>query len=257
MNADALVLHDGDQVSAWGRLVRDDRGDWFEPPRPRTLIYYEDPPVDAAWSGAVPVVGADFDDLEDRRERAGLTEGWATVTGTWSAGRLRAEHQDPRRPDQPANDFPAWDVPPGPPPADGWPSGRDGSSADSLEFDLGDLKATGAAVAVTVFRPGRRQAVLVVAAADPAPVEARLRPQLGASLCVVPSRWSRRELDEVRRRLHDHWEDWNIYRSGEINDSDGQATVIVGLARVRPGIAAWVAELPPGILALQPWLAPA
>jgi hypothetical protein len=58
------------------------------------------------------------------------------------------------------------------------------------------LRETGAAVAVTVFRPSEDQAVLVVAAADPEAVEAQLRPQLGQLLCVVPStpghqRWFR------------------------------------------------------------------
>jgi hypothetical protein len=41
-----------------------------------------------------------------------------------------------------------------------------------------------------LLRPGKYQAVLVVAAADLAAVGACLRPQLGTSLCVVPSRWT-------------------------------------------------------------------
>ncbi|HLH59489.1 MAG TPA: hypothetical protein VKV33_10110 [Streptosporangiaceae bacterium] len=39
--------------------------------------------------------------------------------------------------------------------------------------------------------------MLVVAADDTAAVAARLRPQLGKLLCVVPSRWSRAELDAI------------------------------------------------------------
>ncbi len=65
-----------------------------------------------------------------------------------------------------------------------------------LGYDMGALQTTGAAVAVSIFRPGParpgpNRAVLVVAAGDVAAVEARLRPQLGESLCVVPSRWTK------------------------------------------------------------------
>jgi hypothetical protein len=32
MDAGDLAVEDGDRVVATGRLVRDERGDWFEPP---------------------------------------------------------------------------------------------------------------------------------------------------------------------------------------------------------------------------------
>ena len=88
-------------------------------------------------------------------------------------------------------------TPPCPPPDGGWPRPAWGPGARNLSFDLGDLRETGAAVAVTIFRPSEDQAVLVVAADDTAAVAARLRPQLGKLLCVVPSRWSRAELDAI------------------------------------------------------------
>ena len=56
-----------------------------------------------------------------------------------------------------------------------------------LSYDLGDLVGIGAAVAVTLFHPGKNKAALVAAAADLAAVQARVRPQFGKSLCVVPS----------------------------------------------------------------------
>jgi catechol 2,3-dioxygenase-like lactoylglutathione lyase family enzyme len=43
--------------------------------------------------------------------------------------------------------------------------------------------------------------------ADAAAVEARLQPQLGQRLCVVPSRWTKHDIDEVRGHLRRHWED--------------------------------------------------
>lgn len=42
---------------------------------------------------AVKVAGADFDTVAGRFEKDGMVEGRATVTGTWSAGQLRAERQ--------------------------------------------------------------------------------------------------------------------------------------------------------------------
>jgi hypothetical protein len=254
MDVAALVLTDGDGVSAWGRLVRDDRGDWFEPPLPRTLVLFKDPPVRPPWRGAVPVTGADFDDVEDRRERDGMLEGWATLTGTWSAGELRAERKEAGGPAE-ADRFPSWDVPPCPPPDGGWPRGR--GADENIDVDMGDLEDTGAAVAVTVFRPARSRPVLVVAAADADAVEAQLRPQLGARLCVVESRWTRSDVCAVRDHLSGHWDEWNLYQCGVVNTSDGQARVTASMTRLLPEIASWASPLPAGILALSPWLAPA
>jgi hypothetical protein len=126
-----------------------------------------------------------------------------------------------------------------------------------LSYDLGDLAGTGAAVAVTVFHPGMSQAVLVVAAADLAVVEARLRPQLGKSLCVVPSRWTQDQLDAVRDHLHQRWRHWNLYELGPQHAEDGQAHITARLVRVLPEIAVWAASLYAGIVALEPWLTPA
>ncbi len=80
----------------------------------------------------------------------------------------------------------------------------------NLDYDLGDLTDTGAAVVVTTFRPSENQAVLVVAAADTDAVEARLRPQLGELLCVVASKWTRAVFDAVRAHLDERWERWNL-----------------------------------------------
>lgn len=259
MNVDALVLAEGDGLSAWGRLVRDERGTWFEPPLPQPLILYADPPVKRAWHGAVAVSGADFGDVEDHRERGGVVEGWATLDGTWAAGRLTVNRQSAQRPARDADDddFPDWAEPPCRPPADGWPRWAKAERRDNLEFDIGDLRETGAAVAVTTFRPGRRQAVLVVAAADADAVEAGLRPHLGDRLCIVPSRWTRAELRAVHDQLSGSWDDWRLYGLAEINTGDGQARITANLTRVLPAIAAWAAPLPQDILTLRPWLAPA
>lgn len=146
--------------------------------------------------------------------------------------------------------------PPVPAPQGGWPAVERRGDIE-LSYDLGDLADTGAAVAITLFHPGSNQAVLVVAAADLAVVEARLRPQLGTSLCVIPSRWTKDQLDDVRGQLHQRWQQWNLYQLGPQHAEDGQAHISARLVRVLPEIATWAASLPSGLVALEPWLAPA
>lgn len=257
MDMEALVVRDGDLVTASGRLIRQHDGDWFEPELPQRLIAGMQREVTPPWRGAVRITGASFDDLTNRFERDGAVEGYVAITGIWSDDHLHATHQ--AAPESAPHPFPRWESPPCPPPAGGWPHlGSGHSSSDggeyNLDYELGDLVAAGAAVAVTTFRPSADQAVLVVAAADRDAVEAQLRPQLGDTLCVVPSRWSEAELDAVRAHLTAHWDEWNLYGLGPVNGEDGQACMTAQLTRVLPEIVGWAASLPDGILALEPWL---
>jgi hypothetical protein len=209
--------------------------------------------VRPAWRGAVPVVGADFDAVTNRFEREGAVESWAMVTGVWSGDQLEVEQQST----PPSRGAPRlrWVIPPCPAPPRGWPEViRRGDIL--LDYDLGDLLDTGAAVAVSLFRPGPNQPVLVVAADDVTAVEARLRPQLGGSLCIVPSRWTKAQLDAVRDYLRDHQEQWSLYQWGPQNTDDGQAHMAANLVRVLPAIATWATSLPQSILLLEPWLMP-
>jgi hypothetical protein len=254
MDVARLVLAEGDQVSAWGRLIRDGDATWFEPPQPELLIMLQDPPIRPPWRGAVRVDYANLDDVAEQREREGLLEGWARISGSWTGSLLRAELQDQQRP--PPEEFPDWEEPPCPPPAGGWPRQRRGAGWENPDVDLGDLRDTGAAVAVTVFRPRKSQPVLVVAATDAGAVEAVLRPQLGPRLCIVPSRWTRAQLREIHDQLFGHWDDWNIFRGGELNASDGQPYLTASFTMVLPEMAAWARDVPDGILVLDPWLAP-
>jgi hypothetical protein len=50
---DALVLRAGDQVEAWGRLVRNARGTWFDPSRVEALILIHPRPIRQPSRGAV------------------------------------------------------------------------------------------------------------------------------------------------------------------------------------------------------------
>jgi hypothetical protein len=256
MDIDVLVLRDSDRVTASGYLVRNGDGDWLQPAfpiagpaRPMQLQ------VRTVWRGAVRVTGADFDAVQDRFEQDGAVEGLATVTGVWSGEQLQVERQNRPKPWPWPVAVPRWATPPCPPPPGGWPIVVQRGDV-RLEYDLGDLRDTGAAVAVTIFRPGRNQVVLVVAAADLAAVEARLRPQLGDRLCIVLSRWTKAQLDEVRSYLHEHSQQWNLLRWGPQNTEDGQVYIAARLTRMLPEIAAWAVPLPSGILTLEPWLTP-
>src|SRR5215475_16219771 len=99
MEPDLLVLRDGDEVTAWGLLVRNEQGDWFEPPLAVPGIHIGDRSVRPAWSGAVRVAGADFDTLHERIQRDGAVQGWATVTGIWSGDHLQVQRQIPQGPE--------------------------------------------------------------------------------------------------------------------------------------------------------------
>jgi len=105
-----------------------------------------------------------------------------------------------------------------------------------------------------ISEPG--QEVLLVAATDPASVEALLRQRVGTRLCVVHSRWTRAEFDAVRGHLRAHHRSWNLFRLGQLADKDGQPYIAVELGRVSLETALWAASMQPGILSLHPWLRP-
>jgi hypothetical protein len=209
MDWDILVVREGDRVTASGRLVRNESGDWLEPLLFGTGLPRGIRPVSGC---AVRVTGADFDALSHRREDDGAVEGYTRLTGIWSADQLRTERQTP--PGNGHRRSPRWVTPPCAAPVGGWPRLTGGHDDKNLHYDPGDLIDSGAAVAMTTFRPSEDQAVLVIAATDRDAVEARLRPQLGQRLCVVASRWTKAELDGVRAHLDAHHEQWNLLQLG-------------------------------------------
>jgi hypothetical protein len=108
MDWNALVLNPGDTVSAWGRLVRDAKGDWFEGPVPVPLILA---PGVRRPMFAVPALRASFAEIAERYELDEDVEGTATVTGIWTGSELRVRHQVPAA--QPDGETPVyWDRPP-------------------------------------------------------------------------------------------------------------------------------------------------
>jgi hypothetical protein len=104
MDWNALVLRPGDPVRAFGRLVRNAGGDWFEGPVPVPLIMT---PVVRAPVHGVPLIGASFAGLAGLRDYDGATEGSAIVTGTWTGSALRVENQLPaEQPDEATRSVP-------------------------------------------------------------------------------------------------------------------------------------------------------
>src|SRR6266581_680814 len=114
MDIDGLVVREGDRAAATGRLVRDGRGDWFEPAFPVAGPAGPERRVRAAWQGAVRVAGADFDAVAGRFEKGGAVEGWATITGTWSGEQLGVQRQGAPVAEPAAHA--RWVTPPCPPP---------------------------------------------------------------------------------------------------------------------------------------------
>ena len=256
MRIDRLVFEVGDRVTGWGWIRQVDGRVWFDPPHTVSLAFTGQPPPMSSY--AVRLEGADPDATATDFDADGSIPGWATVTGVWRGDWIQVETQSPVPPPwRRRTQEPTLTRPPCRPPAGGRLTGVNGHQTENLEFDPGDLLATGAAVTLAQFRPGPDQLVIVVAAADEQAVERWLRPQLGPRLCVVRSRWTRGQLDAVTATLRTRWRQWTIETFGEGAGDDGQAYVETDLFRVPTDMADWAAGLPDELLRVKPVLTPA
>jgi len=248
----ALLLTDGGLATACGRVVTSGETTWFEPPLPVPLVYFppgQEPAPRPSGLG-VPVVGVDLGRLDRCREKDGATEGWACLTGVWDGRSLTvADQQVPRGE---ARRAAQWSVPPCAPPDGGWPSSDLDENLDP-NVDLHGEEV----VTVTMFRPSRSQVVAVIASENPGRTEQRLRDVLGSSLCVVQSRWTGRQVEELRTTLGERHAEWLLYEWGETAAEDGQLTFAAKVVRVLPGLVAFAAGLPDGLLTVDAWLTPA
>jgi hypothetical protein len=245
MDVRELVFDVGDRVIGRGEMVTDVDGVWLDLARIIPLHFNR-----PRSHQSVRLVGADSVRAAASPD---IDPDWSvTVSGVWLGEVIEVESlSQPARP--PASADQKWTTPPCPPPADGWPRAeRD----QNLDFDRLALENSGAAVTAVTFRPSPYQAVLVVAAADIDAVEKMLGPQLPDQVCVVASRWTREQLDNVRVDLMQHWQDWTLETVGEDIDEQAQACVEVGLLRVTSHLAQWAATLPDDLLRLVPSLVP-
>ena len=125
------------------------------------------------------------------------------------------------------------------------------------DLDFGDLESSGAIVHPVIFHPSADQEVLVVATTDVDAVTRQLYPHLPNQLCVVPSRFTSAQLDEVRDVLRAYWRQWRLESSGTSADAQAQPYITAQLFRVTAEMAEWADTLPQGLLRLHPALAPA
>lgn len=242
MDVSRYVFDVGDTVTGWGEIVQDDDGIWFDPPHATTLVWTDRP--EPRSDLAIRLIGVD-----PRAVTTGIADGhgpgWATITGVWRGDVIEVLSQSAVRPAHvPLESGPRWTIPPCPAPIGGWP-------ASPINDELEELSESDEVAALVIFHPNPGTTVIVVAASDVDAVEIEFRSRYGNSLCVVPSRWSKQQLETVRGVLHDHWGDWSLSSWAVEADDRVQSTVEVSLLRVPPDMAAWAAGLPEGILRIN------
>jgi hypothetical protein len=245
MAARDLVFEAGHRVRAWGRYVAAPDGDWLDLARVHDLTFQ--PP---GWKShrSIRLIGVDVEAMPTDGA-LNRVPACISVVGTWRDESIEVEEQ--------SQDIPAQEPsadrtdPPCPPPPGGW-------RHDILAFDLdyGDLES-GAMVTRVVFRPSADREVLVVAASDVDAVTRQLSSQLPNQLCVVPSRFTRVQLDEVRDVLLAHWREWRLEFFGTSSDLQAQPSITAAPLWVTTEMAEWAGTLPEGLLRLDPALSPA
>jgi hypothetical protein len=249
MAARDLVFGVGDQVCAWGRFVTDPDGDWLDFARIDNLLFK--PP---GWKSdrSIRLIGADAEAVPTGFA-ANHVPGHISVVGTWRDENIEVTAQWPEIPDR--EPIPDWTDPPCPPPPGGWPYGV---AVGNLQFHIGDLESSGAIVTRVLFRPSPAQVVLVIAATDIDAVTRQLAPHLPNQLCVVPSRFTRDQLNEVRDVLIAHWQDWRLesFSTGGA-DEHAQPFTTAEPFRVTAELTDWADTLPDGLLRLLPAIRPA
>lgn len=254
-------MREGVLARAAGRVLVIDGTVWFERPLPRASALIHPRPTPRPGRHALRAHGVDVDRLDRREEYpGGVIEGWTTLTATWHHGELHAQAQDP----MPAADVEPnrWISPPCPPPAAGWPVVPIVGSMTAANLPAfpprreqwADLTIT----QITLFHPEPTQPVLVVAAEDPERAERALRPTFGAALCVVASRYRRRDIDAVQDRLQQELSArrWRMTSTGRSASDAGQPTVTAQFAWIESEVAQWAATVPDGLLDADAWLTP-
>lgn len=237
----------GDLVTGWGRVTSDSEGTWLDLSRMASVALAPS----GRGRNSIRLLDADLSLVPTEFGHANSIPGTATVTGQWLGDAIAITEISPAGPVR--DPGPTWQRPPCPSPAGGWPDNMNGDY-ENPAFGLGDLKTSGAAVTVVIFRPRPNQAVVVVAATDPGAVKARLGPQLPGRLCVVTSRWTRQQLDAVREHARQRWDRWGVELVHERIDDNAQPHIEIELVRVTTETAAWAATLPDGLLTLNPIL---
>jgi hypothetical protein len=249
MTARALVVRPGDRMSASGRYVAREDGDWLDVALVDDLLAHP-----SGWlsSHSFRVVGLDpaavpTDWGPDNRTLPGRVR----VTGGWDGETITVQQQAVvRRPDWVAPTF----RPPCPPPDGGWDTTAEHRAVPELE----SLRASGAIAVDRWMCEDGGAVVLIVAASDVELVHAVLDPRLPRRLCVIASRYSTEHVREVRDVLRGRGYEWGVQICSPAGlAADGQPHAHADLLRVSDDIADWADTLPDGLLDLRPIMTPA
>lgn len=254
MDLTSLLFGVGDRVSGWGEIRQDAAGVWFDPPHPVSLVGLPPGHRHPRSMHAVRLVDADPLVIGTEHNEDGAIPGWATVTGIWLGDAIQVLTQTSTPPGTARRTFGArWITPPCAPPDEGWPAG---SQDELFAIDMQALRDADNCVKTVMYRPRPDSVVMVVVAVDVAEAERVWRPVLGSRLCIVQSRWSNRQVEQVRADLHAHWHDWTISSFGGPAAQDAQVHVTAEVLRVMPGLAVWAREIPEGLFDVNPALLP-
>lgn len=251
------VLADGDVVGASGRLVRvPGRPVQFCPPLPVAAVGYAagKEPAPAGCDGyGVDVVGAHLTDLDQRREKDGAVEGWATLRGTYRDGTLTVIDQKPPMPDR--TSIPDWSRPPCPRPDGGWTGDAEAALPDYQAFEQ---EHPGEVASLVLFRPTDSRPVLVLVVQHPDVVRAAL-PADPATVCIVPSRYTAAQIEAARHDMDalmlpkgGH----GVWSAGAGAAESGQLLLTVEAAMVTEPLRSLVLDAPAGLVQVDPWLRP-
>jgi hypothetical protein len=252
MDLQGWVLRDGDAVEAAGRVVAVAGEVWFEPPLAHHPIGYLPGTRPAPkFSGlGVPAQGADLSALQDRFDKDGALEGFATLRGRWYAGVLQVTDQGP--PQWPTDRRSQWEEPPCPAPAGGWPHGGEN---ENLELP-GELVNDPAVAGLLMVRPSATQVVLTVVSSDPEGTWATWSPVFPGRLCVLAARWPRWKVETLTNQAQSRMPQFQAYQAGPGTDAGCQPVVTLHVVRVLPTLIAWAADLPDNLLEVHAWLHP-
>ena len=221
------------------------------------LVSPKPPPVWCALG--VDVRGVDFTTLEQRYEKAGAVEGYATLTGHLDGDVLVVTAQRPPENQTAPAGFTAA---PCPAPPGGWPTTPSGGNPDTTALTDYRNAHPDVVADVAISRPtNTTYGLYVLTYGDPQVVYDALGPTYGDVLCVAHSRWSRAELRSAAEEFNGHADDVHelgVYQwmgSGAFQ-ADGQMTVTASAVRVNADLQAIVARHPAGIIRIDYWLHP-
>jgi hypothetical protein len=243
-----LVVRPGDRVSASGRYVSCDDGEWLDLARVDGLVF-----LPAGWrsSHSVRLIGLDPAGVPRDYGSDHIIPGKVRVTGIWQDETIRVDDQGPvTYPAQSHREF----VPPCAAPVGGW----DTLASSNHVPELQSLRASGAIVRDEWRCTSGGAVVLIVAASDVDLVERILGPRLPRRLCVVASRYSADQVRDVEAMFATRHRQWRFESWGPGGlDHDGQPHAFAELMRVTDDLADWADTLPDGLLELRASMTPA